>query len=473
MIFRIARREITLQIRDGRLILACCALMMALAAAAVSGWTQFQQAEHERAHFTAEARDQWLSQGERHPHRAAHFGMYVTKPEFPLGIFEPGLRSVAGQTLWLEAHDRPAFANIPAEDNLTLNSGLGISSGSAVLQVLGGLLALIMGSLTIVRERETGVLRQILAQGTSLRRWVTGKYLSCAAVLLIPILCVCVPAMTVAVAMADVSMRPDVATRAILLIGVNIALICICLAVGIAISAINQSSRGAMMAALAIWIASFILMPRVVSSINQWAFPAPTLEAYVKEIRQVFAEGFDERGGYEPQLRALEQATMQQYGVSRLADLPVGFSGLRMKHMDSWGSEVEGREYSKLLETYAKQAAVRAISVIAAPFIAARSASQGMAGMDWAHYRHFLEAAEQYRRKFALQMNTLIEERVQGERWETDGTNADWAQVAAFEYAMPTASWAVMQQKWFLLGLGFWAIVAVGLMWATIGRLRP
>jgi len=473
MHFQIASREITLQLRDGRFVLACCALMVALIASAVGGWAQFQQAERERAYFSAVTRDQWLHQGERHPHRAAHFGMYVTKPELTLAIFEPGLRSVAGQTLWLEAHDRPAFANIPAEDNLTLNSGLGISSGSAVLQVLGSLLALVIGSLSVVRERETGVLRQVLAQGIAPQRWIAGKYLASAGILLVPILCVCLPAITVMIVTTGEPIRADVAARATLLLGVDVLLICTCLAIGMAISAIAQSSRGAMMAALALWIGSFILMPRAVSSLNQWAFPVPTLEVYAKARSEVFAKGFDERGGYEKQLRSLEQATMKQYGVLQLADLPVGFSGIRMKHMDSWGSEVEGREYAKLMQIYEKQSVARAVAALVAPFIAARNASQGMAGMDWAHYRHFLESAEQYRRKFALQMNSLIEERVRGERWETDGTNADWAQVAPFEYAGPKVSWALAQQKWFFFILGLWSVLALGLVRIAVRRLRP
>ena len=167
MIARIARAEIALQFRDGRLRLAFLVLVAALVAASVSGWIQFQQAAREQGSFEQKARDQWMTQGERHPHRAAHFGTFVTKPELSLAFFEPGLRAFAGQTLWLEAHDRPAFANVRADDDLTLTLAPGAASGSAILQMLGALLALCMGALSVAGDRESGVLRQVLADRKS------------------------------------------------------------------------------------------------------------------------------------------------------------------------------------------------------------------------------------------------------------------------------------------------------------------
>ena len=473
MIGAIARRELALQFRDGRLVLAGATLLIAMAAAALAGWTQFDRAERERSHFVAEARSQWLNQGERHPHRAAHFGAYVAKPELSLALFEPGLRPFAGQTLWLEAHDRPAFANIPSEDDLTLGTGLGVASGAAILQILGGLLVLVMGALAIVRDRESGVLRQVLAQGIGARTWVAGKFLGLAAVIGIPVAAAGLLATAGAAWAAAPTERADVFLRALALIGADALLLGALLAAGLAISAVARSSRAALIGALALWVGGFILAPRAAATLCERFAPAPTLEAYRGAASKVFNEGFDGRGGYADQLKALETSTLRRYGVERLADLPVGFSGLRMKHMDAWSTEVDDREYAKLERIYARQMAIRASLSSIAPFIAARSMSQGMAGMDWAHHRHFLQAAERYRRAFGLQMNTLLEHGVRGERWEMDGVNQDWAKVAPFEYQPPKIGWALSQQAPFLAILAAWVLLAAGALALAARRLRP
>ena len=470
MIFRIARREMLLQFRDGRMRLALLVLLAALLAACVSGWLQFKQAAREQHLFEEEAREQWLTQGERHPHRAAHFGTYVTKPELSLAFFEPGLRPFAGQTLWLEAHDRPAFANVPAEDDLTLTLGPGASSGAAILQMLGGLLALCMGALAVATDRESGVLRQVLAQGTGIRTWLAGKTLGLAGVLAIPVCVAGIAMFAGALLGAPDGTRADAAARAGILLLTNALLLWALLAVGVAISAVTASTRAALTAALALWIGGFVLAPRASATVAEWLAPSPTLAEYRAATSKVFDDGFDSRGGYSAQLTALEQETMRRYAVTRLADLPVGFSGIRMKHMDGWSAEVDDREYARLQRTYSHQFAIRMGVALLAPYIAARNLSQGMAGTDWTHYQHFLAAAERYRRKFGGQMNSLIEDRVVGERWEMDGTNADWETVEPLRYSLPDVRWAVVQQVFPALILVAWATVAAAACFAFASR---
>jgi len=105
-----------------------------------------------------------------------------------------------------------------------------------------------------------------------------------------------------------------------------------------------------------------------------------------------------------------------------------------------------------------------------APYIAARTLSQVTAGTDWAHYQHFLASAEHYRRKFGGQMNSLIEERVDGERWEMDGTNSDWATVEPFRYSLPGVRWALVQQAVPGIILLAWATVAAAACFAFASR---
>ena len=59
-------------------------------------------------------------------------------------------------------------------------------------------------------------------------------------------------------------------------------------------------------------------------------------------------------------------------------------------------------------------------------------------------------------------MNSLIEDRVEGETWEMDGTNADWAHVEPLQYAIPERGWALTQQVAPALIVLAWASLIAG-----------
>jgi len=179
MIRTILLHELTALRRDGRLRAAAwlaVALFVGLGAAA---WQSYRQDKAQREHFVARAREQWETQGERHPHRAASFGQYVAKPELPLALFDAGIKPTTGQSLHLEAHGRSSFIYAPVED-AGVSSILGLHSAAEVVQLLGALLVVLMGYASVARERETGTLRLVLAQGVSPWRWFAGKALGLA-----------------------------------------------------------------------------------------------------------------------------------------------------------------------------------------------------------------------------------------------------------------------------------------------------
>jgi hypothetical protein len=67
-------------------------------------------------------------------------------------------------------------------------------------------------------------------------------------------------------------------------------------------------------------------------------------------------------------------------------------------------------------------------------------------------------------------MNSLIEDRVVGERWEMDGTNEDWASVGPLRYSLPDIRWAVLQQAAPALILFAWATAAAAACFAFASR---
>jgi ABC-2 type transport system permease protein len=77
MIGTIARKEMTEMIRDGRFRWAGAIVLALLVGALALGWQHYREvnAQHELAR--RQTRTQWLQQGVKNPHSAAHYGVYL------------------------------------------------------------------------------------------------------------------------------------------------------------------------------------------------------------------------------------------------------------------------------------------------------------------------------------------------------------------------------------------------------------
>ena len=473
MVIASARREIMLQWRDGRISAVSLALAVACVATLFMGWLNYRDYSHDYAHFTEEIRDQWVGQGERHPHRAAHYGIYVSKPAPPLSVLEPGLAPATGQAIWLNAHDRTTYSNPPSHDDIVAHTVMNMASPATIMTVLGGLFALVLGALGIVREREDGVLRQVIAQGGRGSDWALGKLAGLSAVVAAPFLPILFLAGLVLVLTAEPSIRFEAALRVAGFLVVNAGFLLAMLCVGLIVSCLAKTARSALLIAFSFWIAVFIIAPRGTSAWIEAVHPTVDWEAFQAEIVTVFNEGYDDRPGYGVQLAALERDTMAEYGVERLEDLPVGFSGIRMIHMSDWSSEVSDRAYGGMRALWDRQSRLRTYASMAFPYLAVRSASQNMAAADWPHFRAFSEAAEDYRRSIVRQLDEVIKDALRGEVWEMDSDASVWSRTEPFSYASPGAAWAIAQSWTAFLVLFLWAVVGVVILRQAARRLAP
>ncbi len=472
MLLRIARHEIQQMLRDRRLHAAGWIGLGLLAALVLLGWQTFRRELHERAHFETEARHQWENQGEKHPHRAAHFGFYLTKPELPLALLDSGIKPATGQVLWLEAHQRSAFTHSPLED-AGAAAILGLTNGAEVLQLLGALLVVLAGYGSVAREREDGTLRLVLAQGVSPLRWFAGKCFGLGLAFAVIALPVGVGLLLLCVAAYPDGFTAGVAGRAAWL-GLAYALYFATWLVGtVAASAWATTGRTALALLLVCWVAGGILAPRLASSLAAWLAPIPTVAEFRAEQSRDFNQGFDGEPGWDEQLARLEKDTLAQYGVTTLDELPVGFSGLRLRAMDAFTERISDRHQVRLEAIYTRQTRWHLITASLGPFVPMRALSQSLSGMDWAHYRDFAESAEQYRRSVVASMDNLMAERMRGNAWEIHFDHADWSRVPTFTYAMPGTGWALRRASlpWMLIAAWFTGVAA--LAWLGARRIKP
>lgn len=472
MLWIIARHELRQLRRDGRLRTAAWLALGLLAALALLGWQTYRRETHERAHFEAAARQQWENQGDKHPHRAAHFGFYLTKPELPLALFDSGIKPATGRVLWLEAHSRSVFAYSPVED-AGATGILGLSNGAEVLQLLGALLVILAAYGSVAREREDGTLRLLLAQGVSSRRWFTGKCLGLGLALAIVGLPIAAGLWLLCWRADPGSFHVDAVARALALTATHGAYFAAWLVGAVAVSAWARSARGALALLLGVWVAGGVLAPRLASTLASTLAPLPTLTEFAQAYTDDFSQGFDGEAGWNIQLAQLEKDTLARYNVKTLAELPVGFSGIRMQAMDAFSGRISDRHQRRLEAIYDRQNRWHWATAALGPYVPMRSLSGSLTGMDWPHYQHFAEVAEQYRRGVVKSLDQLLERELRGEKWEIEFGHDVWARVSAFSYIMPSWSWVLGVAFVPLMLVVGWLALAGIVAWLGVRRISP
>lgn len=180
MLIRIARKEIVEMVRDGRFRFAGGMVFLLLSCALLLGWQHYREVSAQQQAAQLATRHQWLNQGKKNPHSAAHYGIYAFKPKIPLSLLDRGTDPYTGVAVWLEAHKQNQFQYRPAQD-ATAVQRFGELSGAMVLQVLVPLLIVLLAFSSLAGEREAGTLRQLMSLGVRPSVLLRGKALGVAA----------------------------------------------------------------------------------------------------------------------------------------------------------------------------------------------------------------------------------------------------------------------------------------------------
>ena len=430
--FRIAREEWRLLWRDRVAVMGLALLLLLTAMSAFTAWEQRQAANTERTRYQAQTDHEFAAQPDRHPHRMVHYGQFAFRPVNPLASFDAGIDPYTGHTLYLEGH-RQNSANFGDIRQSSLMLRFGQLTPAFVLQVLAPLLLIFVGHAAVARERESGTLRLLIAQGLQAGQLVAGKFLVVAGVAALALAPVVLTLLWLGIATsAPLSL-------ALLLIGCYGIWLFLWSMTVVGVSTLAARGRDALIVLLALWAVSVVLVPRLGADLVAWAQPLPTrLETDISVSRELAAMG-DSHNPNDPYFNEFRKKVLTQYGVSRVEDLPVNYKGLL-------GMEGE-RLTSALFEQYAnasfsaqeKQLShVDAFSLIS-PVIALRRISMIASGTDLHTYRRFLEQAEQHRYELVQTLNRLQAEKF---TFATDRSTREsrigrehWQGIADFRYA--------------------------------------
>ncbi len=457
MIRRIARKELLDMVRDGRFrVLAAAVLALSLLSLAV-GWKHYADVARQHAAAQAGTRAQWLGQTNKNPHSAAHYGVYAFKPKSPLSMVDTGVDPYVGVAVWLEAHKQNEMKYRPAADRTSVER-FGEMTAAETLQVLVPLFIVLMTFSAFAGEREQGTLRQLLSLGVAPRTLALGKTAGVGAALAAVLLPAAILGVTATALTSDGGFLSGSPARAAWLVVFYLMYFAIIIAVSLGVSARASSSRIALVVLLTCWFANSLVASRVVADIASWLHPTPS----AVEFQRAMDADLNKPGEMERRLNERKTELLRQYKVDTVDALPIAFSGVSLQEGENHGDEVFDAHYGRLFDTFEEQNMVYQLGGLAAPMLAIRSVSMGLAGTDFEHHRHFITAAERYRRVIQQTMNGDI--MAHPTKTAYLAGNELWSQVPEFEYEAPAASWAMDNLRGSIAVLGLWLLVATAWM---------
>ncbi|MXX56950.1 MAG: ABC transporter permease subunit [Gemmatimonadetes bacterium] len=466
MIRHIVRKEFTDVLRDGRFrwcsILVGSLLLVSLG----HGWVESQKVQRERQAAQATAREHWEHQGEKNPHSAAHYGIYAFKPRLALSFVDDGVDPYAGTSVWLEAHRQNDFMLRPAQD-ASAAQRIGALTAAQVLQHLVPLLIILLTFGALAGERERGTLRQLLATGVGRRELAAGKALGLSGALALLL----VPAAAVGAAALVVATPGPAASplaRGAVLAGIYLVYFGAFLALSLAVSAWARSARTALVVLLAVWVVNGFVAPRVAVDLSKWLHPTPSALQFARTMEKDLDSGVD--GIAPPDRAAITQALLEEHGVDSVAELPVNETGIYLQESEEFSNQIFDRNYGALWDTFERQTVVHEAVAAAAPLLAVRALSMGLAGTDVEQHRHFATAAETYRREMVLLMNNDMAMNSRSGDFTYAAGRELWEEVPPLDYAAPGLGWVLGNRVLSLIVLAAWLGGAILVARARVQR---
>lgn len=456
------QKEWRLLRRDGRLSwLLLSLLAMMLLAMATSGY-QYHQQYLLKSQVQEAERSRWDQQGEKNPHSAAHYGIYLLKPQSPLATIDPGLNDYLGQIVFLEAHNRNAASFAGSQDAIELQR-LGRLSPALLWQWLLPLFVILAGYGFFAAERDQGTLRMLLLSGLTARQVVCQKALALASFTLVFVL----PLGVYCGALLIIGDAVEV-DRLLVMVALYLGYLLLWLLLTLAFSLLAKTAQQALIALLLVWGLCTLIIPKL--AIDQAERAAPVLSAKTFYARM-------ESDLYTPERLAaiakFKTDTLAQHGVESTEDLPFNWSGAELLFNEDYSDAVFDRLFNHQLAQLQRQdQRYQAFSVLS-PLISVQSLSSALAGTDWYHHQQFASAAEDYRRQLVSYLNHAVRDHTSGDPL---GDNELWQSIPEFHYrppainklvSIPSGSLASHYAKallgtlvWLALALALWVLGA-------------
>jgi len=465
MITRIARKECIEMIRDGQFRWAAGIIFALLVGSLIVDWKHYADIEAQRAESQAADRETWIGQGQKSQHSAAHFGSYAFKPASPLSSIDRGVLPYTGVSVFMEAHRVKDASYRPVDDANAMHR-LGTITAASTLQMLIPLLIILLSFSSFAGEREQGTLRHLMSLGLRCRTVALGKALG----VVLPLTLLLAPAAVIGTIAMTLYAGPDALlwswSRLLLMIVLYLLYFGIFIGVALMVSARAPSTRVALIALLGFWFLSSFLVPRAAPDVADALFPTPTS----LEFERLVEADYDQLPAWTDRTLTVEERLMEEYGVATPDQIPISVAGLTLLDAEEDETKIYRKHFNALRDIYEAQNRVVQVGAVLAPTVAVQAVSMGLAGSDYAHHRHFVEAAETYRYDFVQTLNRDMV--AQDASWDYRAGRAMWESIPAFTYAAPGLGWTLGHYSIGLGLLGLWFIAVVLMAPMAVTRMK-
>lgn len=435
-------------LKEFRLLWRCASLrwllITTLALQALAQWAVCGPLAH-RAQSQAQAakaeRQRWLNQGEQFAHAAAHYGQYVFRPISALSTFDRGIDAYVGSAVLLEAHRQNDTLYRPGQET-ALALAWGPITPATVLLIVGPLLIIGLGHGIVAQEWELGTFRLLCLQQKPLRTVLIAKTLTLA------IIGAGMVAISLLLAWGSSRLlgfaQPSDALSCWLgLAIVYMAYISVWIGLTIALSSMLRHSQMALAFGLSLWVVLCLIVPRAAATYAHLCWPLPSQEAWFGQMNQAAA-----RATQVDDSESIQRALMTQAGVHRLEDLPTNWAGANYLHGEALGNAIFTRYYRFIDDQYLRQQETLTCAAFLSPTLATQWLSQALSGSDIQHDRHFVAAAEAYRRTIQLILNTAIASHPMRDGAKPLSGAETWKAVPPFTYQLPRFATVIDRADW-------------------------
>ncbi|MEM1122911.1 MAG: DUF3526 domain-containing protein, partial [Bacteroidota bacterium] len=407
-----------------------------------------------------DARQEWLGQGERNPHSAAHFGTYAFKPRYPLSLIDNGVDKYTGVSIFLEAHSRNEAQFMAAQDQTGL-SRFGDLTPDFILLFVIPLLIILLGYNSFTRERESGTLKLLVSQNVPFSTLAMGKWLG----LFLLVVALVLPIYGLAfILISNLSDYGQFSASALTgLFGVYLLYFMVFINLTLLVSLLVKKSNTAFVTLLSIWMIACLALPKFTSSMANQLHPYPTQAAFVENITADKKKGLDGHALWNEKAKQLETETLEKYKVSSVEELPFNWDGFLMQESEKADAAIYFKHYELLKDIYQRQTGVYRMAAALSPFLPTRFLSMAISRTDYHSHWNFADAAEKYRIELVGAMNGDLMDNSKTGDWSYKGDESVWASVPEFSYEPPTLAAITQANSSNFIVLGCW------LLFSTLG----
>lgn len=472
-LFIVAKNEIKITLREKLVVAFALIITLLLGMALYAGFVTYQQQQLVITQTQQEKREEWLNQGDKHPHIAAHYGTFVFKPKTVLSLFDFGLDAYTGTSVYLEAHHQHEFMFRPAQDHSSMIR-FGELSAALVLKILLPLLIIFLTFSSYTKERERGTLKLLISQGVSFPTITWGKILAYNIMLAVVLLPFLFGILLLSRFGLQSPTLPDVAERAVGLILIYGVYMFLFIAFSVWISLRSSLGRNALLILLSSWMFLSILMPKTIANLGESFYTLPSIREFKAAIEKDKAYGLDGKTPRSTRIENLENELLTKYKVDSIQQLPFNFEAVMMQSGEEFSHKVYDHHFGELQAILHKQNRLGSKASLFNPFLSIQNLSMALVGTDLYTFNHFEKAVESYRRGMIRKMNNdMAENSKYGEFFEYAAGPELWQELQDFSYKTPTIWESLKHYKLELASLLLWLFLILFLINYTNRKISP